>query len=704
METTSMSCDNSLKKLCEQYDQEMADTEVDLDIHDKLIKLMKENRAINQQQFSSIQKNTEQTEKELQLLDEKTNELVQSTNLQGEKIEELKRVQQQIMGGISDAQNCLLAAQNTTRDDLEKLHSMEREAQNLLKSNLASSNFSNVASKLQNCDKMFSSKVQESIDYLVSVKSIADEANHLENLEEVLEEMRMDAANLEEQIGEIDAHCSLCHKKIVKLNMEQEEEKQRRNSISEKYKQRKRHIAELTRNLNIRKNDKKLLDESMNSKEQELKENEERFKKKNADAAAIEQEINTIKNQLAKLEDVIKFEREMHEQKVQEIKEGGEANICAIKSVLMDLREKESTMLMQIQQAHDDLNKKSELEAHNKINEGMERNLEQLKQEKAQLQLELVEKESRRSAQLSGMKAMRSAYQENKLEASKKREFLVEEVKRMSEQILGLKHKIREEERRLKAQRNAMDRQLKMVTVSKGIGTLICSASEKDGKSRQDGTEAAHGSLTKGSTSQGEVGQESEGMEYDKIEKSEGNVKYVKPEKSGSEEIIVRKIDPRKHLTKKNSASDEKMNSTSVLSEIKEPLLTVKRSDERGRAQISSAEQEESKFSQSTANYKACRQTRKKREQKKEQSTHNLAVTLFDSDVSASTIKPMCASTPLLQKNDESSAFYNDTVKATQKKRGRPKGKKAGRGTRAGNDNSKFGKKKDAYDLDSDFD
>lgn len=44
--------------------------------------------------------------------------------------------------------------------------------------------------------------------------------------------------------------------------------------------------------------------------------------------------------------------------------------------------------------------------------------------------------------QLSEMKAMKSAFQESKLEASKKREFLMKEMKRMSEQILILKHKI----------------------------------------------------------------------------------------------------------------------------------------------------------------------------------------------------------------------------------------------------------------------
>lgn len=44
---------------------------------DKLIKIMRVNRAIKQQQLSSMRKNTEQTEKELQLLDERTNELVQ---------------------------------------------------------------------------------------------------------------------------------------------------------------------------------------------------------------------------------------------------------------------------------------------------------------------------------------------------------------------------------------------------------------------------------------------------------------------------------------------------------------------------------------------------------------------------------------------------------------------------------------------------
>uniref|UniRef100_A0A158Q8S1 HMMR_C domain-containing protein n=1 Tax=Elaeophora elaphi TaxID=1147741 RepID=A0A158Q8S1_9BILA len=681
MEATLMSSSNSLDKLCIQYDQEMADIEVDLEIHDKLIKLMRENRALNQQQLLSIQKNTEQTEKELQLLDEKTNELVQSTNLQGEKIEELKRVQQRIMNGISDAQHCLVGAQNTVRDDLERLHSTERETQKFLESNMISPNFSSVASKLRNCEKIFSLTVQESIDHLASVKSIADEANHLEILEKGLEEMRLDASNLEGEIGEIDAQCSACHEKIVKLNEEQTAEKQRRSVISEKYKQRKRRVAELMRNLSIRKNDKKLLSESMNSKEQELNKNKERFEKKSAGAAAIQQEVDTIKDELAKLEDIIKFEHVMHEQKVQEIKETGEANICATKSVLMTLREKESKKLMQIQQARDDLNKKSELEAHKKINEEMERNLEQLKQEKSQLQIELDEKESRRNAQLSGINSMKNEFQENKLEASKKHEFLMGEVKRMSEQILSLQHKIAEEERRLKAQRNAVERQLNMMVVSKSIGTLIRSALEKDGKSRQDGAEAAHGSQAKGCTAQ-----QSQGAEVDKVmEKDEESAKDDKPEISGNEEVTVQKTDPWKLPSKTKPEENEKTKSTFIVSEVKEPLLAAKKSEKRGETQMLIAEQKELKLSQPVTKYKSLRhdlvkknavsdtpvtasgsskigsQAHKKLEQKKEQTAHtklllhngfssDYPMTLFDSDISASTIKPMCASTPLLHK------------------------------------------------------
>ncbi|EJW83253.1 hypothetical protein WUBG_05836 [Wuchereria bancrofti] len=442
MEATSTSSSNSLKELCEQYDQELASTEVDLDVHEKLIKLMKDNSIINKEQLSSIQENAKETEKELQLLDDKTNELVQSTNLQGEKIEELKRVQQEITNDITNAQQCLHAAQNTAREDLEKLHSTERDVQKFLESNFASPNFSSVALKLQNLQEAFTSKIQESVDYLASVISIADEADRLGNLEEVVKEMRMDAMNVKEQISEADSQYSVYHKKIVKLNAMQEEEKQRRNAISEKYRQRKRHVAELTRTLNGRKNEKKLLSESMNSKQQELDKNKERFDKKSADAAAIKQEVDTIKDKLAKLENIVKLEQAKHEQEVQKIKEGGEADICAAKSLLMTLREKKSAMLMQVQQARDDLNKKSELEAHKKINEQMELNLKQLNQEKTELQLALDENESRLNEQLSAMKAMKITFQDNKLDASKKREILMTEVKRMSEEIQGLKQKI----------------------------------------------------------------------------------------------------------------------------------------------------------------------------------------------------------------------------------------------------------------------
>lgn len=56
--------------------------------------------------------------------------------------------------------------------------------------------------------------------------------------------------------------------------------------------------------------------------------------------------------------------------------------------------------IVKIQQARDDLNKKSEWETHKKINEEMERNLEQLKQEKVQLELALDEADRRRNAQV----------------------------------------------------------------------------------------------------------------------------------------------------------------------------------------------------------------------------------------------------------------------------------------------------------------
>uniref|UniRef100_A0A1I7W4E0 Leucine-rich repeat-containing protein DDB_G0290503 n=1 Tax=Loa loa TaxID=7209 RepID=A0A1I7W4E0_LOALO len=533
--------------------------------------------------------------------------------------------------------------------------------------------------------------------------------------------MRMDAGNLEGQIGEVDAQCSVCHKKIVKLHVIQEEEKQRRSAISEKYKQRKKRVAELTRTLNSRKNDKKLLSERMNSKELELNKNKERFEKKNADAATIQQEVDTIKDKLAKLEDTMKFEQEKHEQKVQEIKEAGEADICATKSVLMTLCEKESALLVQIQQARDDLNKKSEWEAHKKINEEMERNLEQLKQEKAQLQLELKEKENRRDAQLSGMKAVKSAFQESKLEASKKREILMGEVKRMSEEILGLKHKIVKEEQRLKAKRNAVDRQLKMVTVSKNIGARIRCAVENEKKSRQDGAKAVHESSL---TGQEGADQKPQRTESGKGEKSED----IKAEKFGGEKMVVRETDSRKLFPEKKSAEDEKANSTFVVSEIKEPFLASKGNERRSETQMLSAGQEESKLFQPTTKCKASRydfvrqslsvsdtlptasgsskisrQARKKRKPEEAKTAHDLALTLFDSDVSTSTIKPMYASTPLPQKKDES-LFHTDAVNDKQKKRGRPKGRKAAKGTLPENDNSKLMKKKDAYDLDSDLD
>ncbi|VDK86932.1 unnamed protein product [Litomosoides sigmodontis] len=647
METTSETLNSSLKKLCEQYDQEMANIEVDLDIHEKLIKLMKENCAINQQQSSSMEKNREQMAKELQLLDEKTNELVQSlgtfsTNSQGEKIEELKRMQQRIMSGISDAQERLLAAQNAAQNDLDKLHSTGKEAQIFLESSLVSSDFCNVSLKLQNCQKTFSSKVQESVGYLSSVKSIADEANHLQNLEKVLEEMRMNAANLEGQIGEIDAQCSVCHKKTVMLNMEKEEEKQRRNAISEKYKQLKSHVSELTYNLNNRKNDKKFLSESLNCKKQELNDNEERLKKKSSEIAVVQEEVDAIKKELAKIEETMKFEREMHEQKVQDIKSRGEANILATKSVLMGLREEKSAKVMQIEQVRDHLSKKSQLDTHKKINEEMEQNLELLKQEKAQLQLLLKEKEDHRNAQISEIKAMKNASQENRLKASERREFLVEEVKRVSGQILGLKRKILTGERQV--QQNPM-RQPKITPVGKSVGSIIHHAFQKE-KCRQNRTEE-QGSLTRQLTGQGKVGQELRGVAFNE------------------------------------------MKSTFVVAEVKEPLLRVKNSGDGGEAQTPITQQENpshpyrcsanesNKVSDTlltaSGSAKLTRQPRKKSEKRK-----------------------------VLTTQDESS-FCNDTAR-DKKRRGRPKGKRVGKGTRAGNDNSKFEKKKDAYDLDSDFD
>ncbi|KAK6109078.1 hypothetical protein QQG55_34555 [Brugia pahangi] len=727
METTSTSDSNLLKNLCEQYDQELASTEVDLDVHEKLIKLMRDNSTINKEQLLSAQKNAKEMEKELQLLDAMTNELVQSTSLQGEKIEELKHVQQENMNDITNAQQCLRAAQNTAREDLEKLHSTERDAQKFLESNFVSPNFSSVALKLQNVQETFTSKIQESIDHLASVISIADEAGRLENLEEVVKEMRMDVVNVEGQISEADSQYSVCHEKIGKLNAMQEEEKQRRNAISEKYRQRKRRVAELTRSLNDRKNEKKMLSESMNSKQQELDKNKERFDKKSADAAAIRQELDIIKDKLAKLEDIVKLEQTKHEQEVLEIKERGEAEICAAKSVLMTLREKKSAMLMQVQQARDDLNKKSELEAHKKINEQMELNLKQLNQEKAELQLALDENESRLNEQLSAMKAMKITFQDNKLDASKKREILMAEVRRMSEEIQGLKQKIAEEEQRLKAKKKTMDRELKIVTVGKNISTLLRSAVENDGKSRQDCAKATQGSIM---VDQEGTIQKSQGAEFDMVKKNEESVKDVKAENSNNKEIVIRETDSREMMPEKKPGDNEEMAPNFGVSEIKKLFLTTKKDEGREMIHAPSIEQQGLELSQPTTKYKVSRryrakqnlsisdavttapgpskrgrQARKKSEPGKRKTDHDLALTLFDSDMSMSTIKPIHASTPLLQKKDDSS-IYNDAIKntqKTQKSRGKPRGKKAATGTLAGNGSLKGPKKKDAYDLDSDF-
>nr|CDQ05520.1 Bm10165, isoform b [Brugia malayi] len=718
METTSTSGSNLLKNLCEQYDQELASTEVDLDVHEKLIKLMRDNSTINKEQLLSAQKNAKETEKELQLLDDMTNELVQSTSLQGEKIEELKHVQQENMNDITNAQQCLRAAQNTAREDLEKLHSTERDAQKFLESNFVSPNFSSVALKLQNLQETFTSKIQESIDHLASVISIADEAGRLENLEEVVKEMRMDVVNVEGQISEADSQYSVCHEKIGKLNAMQEEEKQRRNAISEKYRQRKRRVAELTRSLNGRKNEKKVLSESINSKQQELDKNKERFDKKSADAAAIRQEVDIIKDKLAKLEDIVKLEQTKHEQEVLEIKERGEAEICAAKSVLMTLREKKSAMLMQVQQARDDLNKKSELEAHKKINEQMELNLKQLNQEKAELQLALDENENRLNEQLSAMKAMKITFQDNKLDASKKREILMAEVKRMSEEIQGLKQKIAEEEQRLKAKKKTVDRQLKIVTVGKNISTLLRSAVENDGKSRQDCAKATQGSIM---VDQEGTIQKSQGAEFDMD---------IKTENSNNKEIVIRETDSREMMPEKKPGNNEEMAPNFDVSETKKLFLTTKKDEGREMIHAPSIEQQGLELSQPTTKYKVSRrhrakqnlsisdavatapgpskrgrQARKKSEPGKRKTDHDLALTLFDSDMSMSTIKPIHASTPLLQRKDDSS-IYNDAIKntqKTQKSRGKPRGKKAATGILAGNGSSKVPKKKDAYDLDSDF-
>ncbi|VDO81435.1 unnamed protein product [Onchocerca flexuosa] len=79
---------------------------------------------------------------------------------------------------------------------------MEAEVQKFLESNSVSPDFSGVDLKLQNYQKTFSSQVQESINNLASVKSIADEADRLKDLEEAVKEMKMDVINLEEQISQ----------------------------------------------------------------------------------------------------------------------------------------------------------------------------------------------------------------------------------------------------------------------------------------------------------------------------------------------------------------------------------------------------------------------------------------------------------------------------------------------------------------------
>uniref|UniRef100_A0A915PS33 Uncharacterized protein n=1 Tax=Setaria digitata TaxID=48799 RepID=A0A915PS33_9BILA len=705
---------DSLKELCEQYDQEMADVEMDL--AEKLLKIMKGNRVSNEEQISSMEKNSKETEKQLQLLDEKTNELVESANTQSEKIEELKRAQQQVLHGIRNAKASLFAAQNKAQDDLENLQSIKKETQKFLENNLAVPDFSSVLTKLQNYQKTFSSQVQESMDHLASMTSFLDEASRLEGLEKILEEMRMEAMNLEEQIGDVDVKCAAWHEKISELNAKEEEEKRRRKTVSEKYRQRKKHVAELTRSLEDRKNDKRLLMESLNSKEQELSKSKERLEKKNSDVVAVQKEVDTINDDLTKLESAVKSVHEKHEQKIQEIKEEAEADICAAKSILMTVREKQSLKLTEIQQARDDLNKKSELEAHQKINKEMEQNLKQLMQEKADLQIALHEKESHRDMQLTEIQAVKCTFEENKLEALKKREFLMGEVKRMSEKILELKQRIEEEEGRLRAKRDVVRKQLELVAAAKNASAVACGIAEEEKKSRKDVAVVSR-EVAKGLTVFGHLPESL-------VEVKEEGVNEITAERTVNEEIDVRKND-----SQKLPPTDEKIcgivGSTFTDSKIKN--LSVAAKIEGRGTEMPKVEQRElpvaackepkcdlvekslsissTLLTETGSSKRHGRQVRKRREPEKEKTAHALALTLFDSDVSASTIKPLYASTPLLHKKDESVASFsgNTIMKKTPKKRGRVKGKKT-TARLAGTGNPKLMKEKDAFDLDSDFD
>lgn len=693
VQATSMSC-SSLMKLFEQYDQAMASVEVDLDVHDKLINLMREYRATNEQQLSSANKNTEKINKELQLLDEKTNELIQGAISQGEKIEQLKFLQEEIVNGISDAGNCLLAAQNAARDDMAKLHSMERDVQEFFENNLATPVFSDVASKLENYQKDFSSKVQDSIDHLASLvrpQSIMNEAEQLENLEKVLKEMRMDVANLEQKTSEVEAQCLVHHEKIVKANASMEEEKQRRNAASEKYKQHKDRIAELTLSLERRENDKRLLSERVNSAEQELIRNKERLEMKREAVENLRQELNKAKKELAEHEQIMKLEREKHEQKVQEMKEAHEADMCASKAHLMALREKGNEVLVQIEKAHDDLNKKAEWEAHRKLNEEAERKLEQLKEKKAQLQHELHEKESHRNVQLSRMEALKVAFQENKLGARKKREILMAEIKRVNEEILDLKHRIAEEELRSEVRQKKIQKQLEIATNDGNIGDLMHCPGQ-GGNFRQDDETLSRKSLSANEegTVQKQRCEESD-KKVEKNHESDNDIKDIKME-TCTEEMVVERADPRKLVPEKKFTEDGKF----PLSEIEKSSLCTD-GNGGGGTQISTKHQDEPGPS------KTGRQARKKRVPAKQSKAHNSALALFDDDISASTIEPMYASTPLLQKRNES-LFSSDSVEKTQKKRGRPREKKAPKRPRGKSGYSKTAKKKDAYELDSDSD
>ncbi|VDN08052.1 unnamed protein product [Thelazia callipaeda] len=613
------SSEESLKELCEQYDRDIAETEMDITINKKLLDMIETDCKSTEQQMLAIERRTEALKKQLETVDANIDKLVISVSSQNEKVDKLYHRQQQVAHEICNARHSLQSAQRVALSNMETLQSIEEEAVKYLGNDFNASSLGSVASKLQDCQKVCGAHINQSADIVTTLMSALDDINALENIEKNIEELTMKAAILEARNKEADTLCLMWREKLFKLEADQKKAKELKAAASDKFEQCKKRTADLKRRIDDSINEDNSLSETLNFKKLEINENMERLSKKYADLEAVQEKIEMIRENLFDEDRALKLEQESHDQKMQQIKDNGEKEIFAANSALMAL-----------------------LGSKTKIFD-----------------------------ELAEMEAMKSGCA-NKEQMLEERTSLLAQMKSINERIMEIRRKINNEEENIIKKAKKMEPKIGASNKGKGLCSQKSNAAKrkKCGGDDKQATENADGA---GNQNSYEIGSP---------ENEEQNLVSVIPQEQEIRSPFMQYMTFRKS----NKAGISKWKKNDVQS-------TAKNAQIDSHASVNST----LKSGQS----KKGKIIRKKQEM--DRKSPHLTSALFGSDISASTIQPVCASTPMRDNKCESTRIDDCTAKSNksgsksnQKTRGRPRGQKNPTGS------GKIAKETDVFDFSSD--